>query len=104
MHNLINNAIKYSFNGTRIRIETSSAGEFVQVSVIDSGIGLTPESQEKIFRYDQPFMNKGTAGETGSGLGLILCKDFVEKNGGTIKVESKPGSGSTFTFTLPAAS
>lgn len=103
MHNLINNAIKYSYHGTKIRIEGVPLDGFVQISVVDSGIGLSPESQAKLFKYDQHFMNKGTAGETGTGLGLILCKDFVIKNGGSIKVESELDKGSTFVFTLPLA-
>lgn len=103
MHNLINNAIKYSYPGTSIRIETKLVDHFVQVSVIDSGIGLSPESLAKLFKYDQHYLNKGTAGEVGTGLGLILCKDFVEKNGGTISVDSQFEKGSTFVFTLPVA-
>lgn len=103
LHNLLNNAIKYSYPGTSIRIETAVADNFVHVSVIDTGIGLTAESIGKLFKYDQHFLNKGTAGEAGTGLGLILCKDFVEKNGGTIRVESKIEQGSKFTFTLPLA-
>lgn len=103
LHNLINNAIKYSYHGTKIRIESVRLDGFAKISVIDSGIGLSPESQAKLFKYDQHFMNKGTAGETGTGLGLILCKDFVDKNGGTIKVESTLKEGSKFVFTLPLA-
>jgi len=103
LHNLINNAIKYSYHGTKIRIESIRLEGFAQISVIDSGIGLSAESQAKLFKYDQHFMNKGTAGETGTGLGLILCKDFVTKNGGTIKVESTLKEGSAFVFTLPLA-
>lgn len=103
LHNLINNAIKYSYNGTKIIVESREVGGFAEISVIDSGIGLSPESQAKLFRYDQHFLCKGTAGESGTGLGLILCKDFVEKNGGTITVESSVNKGSRFTFTLPVA-
>ena len=103
MHNLVNNAIKYSHPGTSIHIEARRADEKAEVSVIDSGIGLSDESIAKLFRYDQHFMNKGTAGEAGTGLGLILCKDFVEKNGGAITVESTLNRGSRFTFTLPLA-
>jgi len=103
LHNLINNAIKYSYQGTKIRIEIVQADGNAEISVIDSGIGLSKESQEKLFKYDQHFMGKGTAGETGTGLGLILCKDFVEKNCGTIRVESETDKGSTFVFTLPLA-
>ncbi len=103
LHNLISNAIKYSFHGANILLETQRLDGFAQISVIDSGTGLTPDMQAKLFQYDQHFLNKGTAGETGTGLGLILCKDFVEKNGGTIRVESIVDKGSTFVFTLPLA-
>jgi signal transduction histidine kinase len=103
LHNLINNAIKYSYHGTKIRIESLELNGFAQISIIDSGIGLSAESMDKLFKYDQHFMNKGTAGETGTGLGLILCKDFIDKNGGTIRVESELEKGSTFVFTLPLA-
>ena len=103
LHNLVNNAIKYSHPGTNIHVETKQVAGFVQISVIDTGIGILPEDREKLFRYDQHTLNKGTAGESGTGLGLILCKDFVEKNGGIITVDSKPGKGSTFKFTLPLA-
>jgi signal transduction histidine kinase len=103
LHNLLNNAIKYSYPGTNIRVEAKLDDGIAHISVIDSGIGLSPESMAKLFRYDQHFLNKGTAGEMGTGLGLILCKDFVEKNGGTITVDSTIGKGSTFTFTLPLA-
>ncbi len=102
-HNLLNNAIKYSHQGSNIRVETKPVDGFVQISVIDTGTGITAEACEKLFKYEEHILNKGTAGESGTGLGLILCKDFVEKNGGTISVDSKPGKGSTFMFTLPAA-
>jgi signal transduction histidine kinase len=104
LQNLLNNAIKFSFPGTDICVETRHTDGFASVSVTDSGIGLTPESQAKLFLYDQHFMSKGTAGEVGTGLGLILCKDFVEKNGGTIRVKSEVSKGSTFVFTIPIAS
>ena len=84
-------------------IESLELNGFAQISIIDSGIGLSAESMDKLFKYDQHFMNKGTAGETGTGLGLILCKDFIDKNGGTIRVESELKKGSTFVFTLPLA-
>jgi len=103
LQNLLNNAIKFSFPGSEIRIETRQIDGHASVSVIDSGIGLSPESQAKLFQYDKHFLSKGTAGEAGTGLGLILCKDFAEKNGGTIRVESELNKGSTFVFTVPVA-
>lgn len=104
MHNLISNAIKFTFKEGEIKvvIENEST-DYAKVSVIDNGIGLTEKSIEKLFRYDKHFLNKGTAGESGTGLGLILCKDFVEKNGGKIWVESEPQKGSKFRFTIPLA-
>jgi signal transduction histidine kinase len=104
LHNLINNAIKFSYTGSEIRIETTITSGKAEISVIDTGMGLSPESQAMLFRYDQHFLGKGTAGESGTGLGLILCKDFVEKNNGTIRVESTINKGSTFVFTLPVSS
>jgi signal transduction histidine kinase len=71
------------------------------VQVKDEGVGMSPENLQKLFRIDVKFKSKGTKGETGTGLGLILCKEFVEKNGGTIRAESKEGSGSVFIFTIP---
>jgi signal transduction histidine kinase len=103
LHNLINNAIKYSYTGSNIRVETKQMEGNVQISVIDTGTGLSAESQEQLFQYDRNILSKGTAGESGTGLGLILCKDFVEKNGGSIMVDSQQGKGSTFMFTLPVA-
>ena len=103
LHNLINNAIKFSYRGTKIYVESCKLDGVAQIMVMDSGIGLSPESKTMIFRYDQHFLSRGTSGEAGTGLGLILCKDFIEKNGGTIHVESELKKGSTFVFTLPLA-
>ena len=74
----------------------------VEISVRDNGTGITQDDQKKIFRLDQSVSRKGTANEEGTGLGLILCKEFVEIMGGEIDFESEPGQGATFRFTLPA--
>ena len=71
------------------------------MSVVDEGIGIPNEYISKLFRIDEKYKAVGTAGEKGTGLGLIICREFVEKNGGEISVKSKQGVGSTFSFTLP---
>ena len=73
----------------------------VEVTVRDTGIGIAPEHISRIFLLDNRYSRKGTDKERGSGLGLILCQEFVEKHGGTIRVESEPENGSRFIFTLP---
>jgi signal transduction histidine kinase/Tfp pilus assembly protein PilF len=102
IRNLINNAIKFSNTEGRIILAAHEIGNLVEVSVSDSGIGINKDDQDKLFRLDMSFTSKGTADEKGTGLGLLLCKEFVEKNGGTIRVESNKDQGSTFVFTLPA--
>jgi len=101
LYNLITNAIKFAYQGSEIHISSQQADGYAEISVSDTGIGLSEYSLSKLFCYDQHFQCKGTAGESGTGLGLILCKDFVEKNGGKIRVESTVNKGSTFSFTLP---
>jgi PAS domain S-box-containing protein len=100
IRNLISNAIKYTDQGGHIRI-LSHCNKKCEVSISDSGIGISPENIDKIFKIDESFSTLGTEREKGTGLGLILCKEFVEKNGGKLKIKSKPNEGSTFTFTLP---
>ncbi len=74
---------------------------FVTISVNDDGVGIPKENINKIFSAFQGITTLGTGGEKGTGLGLLLCKEFVEQNGGKIWVESEPGKGSSFKFTLP---
>jgi PAS domain S-box-containing protein len=102
LRNLVSNAIKYSETGSIVNLSAvlSSENE-VMVSVEDQGIGLSNEDIEKLFRIDVKTKSIGTSKEKGTGLGLILCKEFVERNGGQIWVESQPNKGSTFKFTLP---
>ena len=100
IRNLVSNAIKFSPSGTRINISAKSYKKgMIEVSVKDSGIGMSAELLSKLFRIDQDPGRKGIHGEPSTGLGLLLCKEFIEKNGGTIRVESKEGAGSTFSFT-----
>ncbi len=73
----------------------------VEVIVKDNSVGITPDNQKKLFRIDEQYHIEGTANEKGTVLGLILCKDFVEKNGGTILVESELNKEGKFTFTVP---
>jgi signal transduction histidine kinase len=103
IRNLLTNAIKFTQSGGDIAINTLRKNSQIEISVQDSGIGMSAEETEKIFRVDANFSRSGTDGETGTGLGLILCKEFITKNGGKIWVESDPGKGSRFLFTLPAA-
>jgi signal transduction histidine kinase len=71
------------------------------VIVRDRGVGIPDENVKKLFRIDQKYKSAGTAGESGTGLGLVLCKEFVDKNGGEIWCTTKVGSGSEFHFTIP---
>ena len=100
LRNLISNAVKYTPQNGLIMISLVKKDDMYQVSVKDSGKGITPENLEKLFRLDSIQSTPGTANEKGTGLGLVLCKDFVQKIGGDIWVESTYGHGATFTFSL----
>jgi two-component system, sensor histidine kinase and response regulator len=102
LRNLLSNAIKFTPNGGKIQIlATETSDKLVQVSVVDSGVGISEENMKRLFNNTNPLKTYGTNNEAGSGLGLILCKDFIEKNGGILNIESKIGIGSTFYFYLP---
>ncbi len=99
--NLISNAIKFTPVEGSVTIATHGVkNHFVTVRVSDSGIGISKEDQQKLFRIEAKHTTRGTEGEEGSGLGLVLCSEIVEKHGGTISIESEPGKGTTFVFTL----
>lgn len=102
IRNLISNAIKFSFEGGTIDVSTSIEGNNVIVSVKDSGKGIKKEDQEKLLKANTHFTSYGTSNEKGSGLGLMLCKDFVELHDGKLWFESEEGKGSTFLFSLKA--
>jgi signal transduction histidine kinase len=101
LRNLISNALKYTLKGGNILISSKIKNNQLYLSVRDNGIGIRKEDQKKLFQLDSNYSTTGTNSESGSGLGLILCKEFVHKNGGEIWVESKLGKGSEFIFTLP---
>jgi PAS domain S-box-containing protein len=102
IRNLVSNAIKFTPKGGKIIIlAKATRGKNVEISIKDSGIGMNHSMVDNLFRLDIKTNRKGTNGEPGSGLGLLLCKEFVEKLGGKIWVESEEGKGSEFKFTLP---
>ena len=101
LRNLILNAIKFTYPDGIIYITVKQSVSETTVSVCDNGVGITMEAMAKLFRIEESISTKGTVEETGTGLGLILCKEFVERHGGKIWVESEPGSGSKFHFTIP---
>jgi signal transduction histidine kinase len=101
MRNLLSNAIKFTHSGGEINIMAEENSDYVSISISDNGIGIAPGDLDKLFKISKVHTTKGTAREQGTGLGLLLCKEFVEKHGGKILVESEEGKGSTFNFTLP---
>lgn len=106
IRNLIFNAIKFTPKGGEISIEAEdfedeNNHEFIKISVKDSGVGIKKEIQAKLFDIAEHISTKGTENENGTGLGLLLCKEFIDKHGGTIKVESEYGKGSEFVFFIP---
>ena len=101
LRNLISNAIKFTPNGKQILIATDQNDTEQMITIKDEGTGISPENLLKLFRNTEHLTTYGTNGEKGSGLGLLLCKDFIEKHNGTIWAESELGKGSTFKFTLP---
>ncbi len=102
LRNLISNAIKFTPQSGSILVTAVAADKDVVISVSDSGVGMSDEEQARLFKLDGKLSRAGTEGEEGTGLGLMLCMEFVKQNRGTIWADSKPGKGTTFAFTLPA--
>jgi two-component system sensor histidine kinase/response regulator len=100
LRNLLSNSIKFSNPRTEIALDAKTENNKVVVWVRDCGLGMSNENQEKLFKYEN-FSTYGTSNEKGMGIGLLLCKDFVERNGGRIWFESELEKGSTFYFSLP---
>jgi signal transduction histidine kinase len=99
--NLISNAIKFTPEKGSITLKSAIEADFCKISIIDTGVGMSPENAAKLFNKTTHFTTYGTSGEKGTGLGLLLCQEMVEKNGGQIWVESQLGQGTSFNFTLP---
>jgi signal transduction histidine kinase/ligand-binding sensor domain-containing protein len=101
LRNLITNAIKFTQKNGHVFVNAITCNNHVEIAVTDTGIGMPKETMAKLFRIDANLSTRGTEDEKGTGLGLFLCKEFVEKHGGKIWVESEEGKGSTFKFILP---
>lgn len=101
LRNLISNAIKFSHDNSTVTISADVEGDFVRISVEDNGTGISADDLQKLFRVDLNYTTIGTSKERGTGLGLLICKDLVEKNGGRIWAESSIGKGTKMIFTLP---
>jgi two-component system, sensor histidine kinase and response regulator len=101
LRNLIANALKFTPAKGRVRISATVLPQSIETAVIDTGIGIPADALALLFRIDAHYTRHGTSGEEGSGLGLILCKELIEKNAGRIWVESRVGKGTCFKFTLP---
>jgi len=101
LRNLLSNAIKFTGEKGQIDVKTEVAQSEVTITVSDNGIGIAKTDQEKLWDISHSFSRKGTSNEEGTGLGLLLCKEFVDKHGGKIWVESELGKGSDFKFTIP---
>jgi signal transduction histidine kinase len=102
LRNLTDNAIKFTKDGGKVIVSSKKIGKFVEISVVDSGVGISTADIHKLFSIDTVYSRRGTSDEKGSGLGLLSCKEFVTKNGGNIDVFSQIDVGTTFIFTLPA--
>ena len=101
LRNLISNAIKFTNTGGEITISALEREQFVEIAVKDNGIGISEEVQRNLFKNDGFYSEKGTNNEQGTGLGLLLCKEFIELHGGDIRVESIEGKGCKVIFTMP---
>jgi signal transduction histidine kinase len=103
IRNLLTNAIKFTPPGGLVTLSAEERDHFIYFAVTDTGTGIMEENRQKLFADTVMFSTPGTASEKGTGLGLLLCQDFVERNGGTLSVESVWGKGSTFTFSVPGS-
>ncbi len=101
LRNLLNNALKFTHRGGAVSVSAQVNSNDLILTVKDTGVGIPKNDLDKLFRIDIKYTNPGTANEKGTGLGLLLCKEFIEKHGGKILIESIEGKGSEFNFTIP---
>lgn len=101
LRNLVSNAIKFTLRGGEVKVTSKIEDHYLSIQVIDNGIGMTPDRADRVFELGTDRSTLGTANEKGTGIGLLLCKEFIDKHGGHIVVTSKEEKGTTFTFSLP---
>ena len=101
IRNLINNAVKFSSKGGLVELKLIDKTKFFEIIIIDQGVGIPAGDVNKLFQIEEKYKSVGTAGEKGTGLGLVLCKEFIDKNGGEIWCKTREGSGTEFHFTVP---
>ncbi|WMJ73345.1 ATP-binding protein [Cytophagaceae bacterium ABcell3] len=101
LRNLISNAVKFSNKGSEVDITAKNNKNYLEVNITDYGVGISEDGLTKLFAIGQNYSSEGTSGEQGTGLGLLICKELVEKNNGTINVKSTKGKGTTFTVSIP---
>ncbi len=102
LYNLLSNAVKFTPEGGRVWVEVNSLGDFIEMAVVDTGVGIPASAQEAVFDKFYQVGQRQAAGTEGTGLGLAITRRLVEEHGGSIRLQSEPGKGSRFTFTIPA--
>ena len=102
LRNLISNAVKFTNYAGEVKVTASDLGDLIEISVTDNGVGISADNLGKLFKIESIVSSEGTNNEQGTGMGLLLSRDFVEIQGGKIRVESEPNLGTTISFTLPA--
>ena len=101
LRNLVSNAVKFTNEGGEVTIQVSIEEQFAKITVIDNGVGISEDKANNLFNLAINNVIRGTSGEKGTGFGLVISKNLIEQNGGTISISSRIGEGSEFTFTIP---
>jgi signal transduction histidine kinase len=100
MRNLLSNAIKFSYRGSAVYIKATVDNDRIKLQELDSGMGLSAAKIQKLLHSYESITRRGTEKEKGTGLGLLISKDFIEKNGGSLSIQREPGKGSCFSFSI----